>query len=165
MTRIYLFRIDKVFLHLPFRLCLDHSLKELRLTTSLLFNPAFPLFCECKDTHFSFPSNTFTNFFLFFLNYFYFGWLPMFYIMKNVRISVISLRFYAFFHLFCSVLGPIWIKKYHKIQKSREKQNDFSTVFWVYKSTRQQDNKTISLQGKVQQSRIEHRGYMLIDDI
>ena len=87
----------------------------------------------------------------------------MCYIMKNIQISVILLRFYAFFRLFCSVLEPIWMKKYHKIQKSREKQNGFSTVF--FESTRQQDNKTTSLQGKVQQSRIEHRGYMLIDNI
>ena len=32
------------------------------------------------------------------------------------------------------------MKKYHKIQKSREKQNGFSTVF--FKPTRQQDNKS-----------------------
>ena len=151
LTRIYLFRIDKVFLHLPFRLCLDHSLKELRLTTSLLFNPAFPLFCECKDTHFSFPSNTFTNFFSLFLNYFYFDWLPMCYIMKNIQISVILLRFYVFFRLFCFVLGPIWMKKYHKIQKTREKQNGFSTFFLS-----QQAYKTTGLQGKVQQRILVH---------
>ena len=77
----------------------------------------------------------------------------MFYMMKNVRISVILLRFYGFFRLFCSVLGPIWMKKYHKIQKSREKQNGFSTVFLS-----QQVNKSTGLQGKVPQSRIEHRG-------
>ena len=87
----------------------------------------------------------------------------MFYIMKNIRIYVILLRFYAFFRLFYAVLEPIWMKKYHKIQKSREKQNDFSTVF--FKPTRQQDNKTTGLQGKVQQSRIERRGYMFFDDI
>ena len=49
--------------------------------------------------------------------------------MKNIRIYVILLRFYDFFHLFYSVLEPIWMKKYHKIQKSEEKQNDFCTVF------------------------------------
>ena len=83
--------------------------------------------------------------------------------MKNIQIYVILLRFYGFFRLFCSVLEPIWMKKYHKIQKSEEKQNDFSTVF--FKPTRQQDNRTTGLQGKVPRSRIEHRGYMLIDDI
>ena len=68
----------------------------------------------------------------------------MFYIMKNIRIYVILLRFYAFFRLFYAVLEPIWMKKYHKIQKSEEKQNDFSTVF--FKPTRQQDNKTTGQQ-------------------
>ena len=68
----------------------------------------------------------------------------MCYIMKNIQISVILLRFYGFFRLFCTVLEPIWMKKYHKIQKSREKQSGFSTFF--FKSTRQQDNKTISQQ-------------------
>ena len=59
--------------------------------------------------------------------------------MKNILIYVILLRFYDFFRLFCSVLGPVRTEKYHKIQKSEEKQNDFSTVFLslqVYKSTR-----------------------------
>ena len=53
----------------------------------------------------------------------------MFYIMKNIQIYVILLRFYGFFRLFCSVLEPIWMKKYHKIQKSEEKQNGFSMFF------------------------------------
>ena len=157
LTRIYLFRIDKVFLHLPFRLCLDHSLKELSQKPSLHHSAPFPLFCECKDTHFSFLSNTFLNFFLFFLNYFYFGWLPTYYIMKNIRTSVISLRFFDFFRLFCSVLEPIWMKKYHKIQKSREKQSDFSDVFF-----RRKDKKTAS--HKVNY-RKERRERMLIEDI
>ena len=52
------------------------------------------------------------------------------------------------------------MKKYHKIQKSREKQNDFSTFFLS-----QQDNKSTSLQGKLSQSRIERRGYLFIEDI
>jgi len=82
----------------------------------------------------------------------------MCYIMKNIQIYVISLRFYGFFRLFCSVLEPIWMKKYHKIQKSEEKQNDFSTFFWVNKPTRQQDNKTTGQRGELSQSRIEHRG-------
>ena len=77
----------------------------------------------------------------------------MFYMMKNVRISVILLRFYGFFRLFCFVLGPIWMKKYHKIQKSEEKQNDFSTVFLS-----QQAYKTTGQRGELSQSRIERRG-------
>ena len=77
----------------------------------------------------------------------------MFYIIKNIQISVILLQFYDFFRLFYAVLEPIWMKKYHKIQKSREKQNGFSTVFLS-----QQVNKSTGLQGKVPQSRIEHRG-------
>ena len=134
LIRFVLFR---TLVLLPFRLCLDHSLKELSQKLSLYHSAPFPLFCECKGTTFSFLSNTFLNFFLFFLNYFYFGWLPTYYIMKNIRTSVISLRFFAFFRLFCSVLEPIWMKKYHKIQKSGEKQSGFSTVF-----SRQQDNKS-----------------------
>ena len=73
----------------------------------------------------------------------------MCYIMKNIQISVILLRFYGFFRLFCFVLGPIWMKKYHKIQKSEEKQNGFSTFFLSLqdnKSTRQQVYKSTSLQ-------------------
>ena len=50
--------------------------------------------------------------------------------MKNIRISVILLRFFDFFRLFYSVLGPVRTEKYHKIRKFREKQNDFSTVFF-----------------------------------
>ena len=64
--------------------------------------------------------------------------------MKNVRIYVILLRFYAFFRLFYSILGAVRTEKYHKIQKSREKQSAFSTVFLSLqdnKTTRQQDNK------------------------
>ena len=49
--------------------------------------------------------------------------------MKNIRIYEFLLRFYDFFHLFYSVLEPTWMKKYHKIQKSEEKQSDFCTVF------------------------------------
>ena len=54
----------------------------------------------------------------------------MFYIMKNVQISVILLRFYAFFLIFYSILGPVRTEKYHKIRKNHEKQSDFSTVFF-----------------------------------
>ena len=54
----------------------------------------------------------------------------MSYIMKNVRIYVILLRFYAFFRLFYSILGVVRTEKYHKIRKNYEKQNDFSTVFF-----------------------------------
>ena len=73
--------------------------------------------------------------------------------MKNIRISVILLRFYDFFRLFYAVLEPIWMKKYHKIQKSREKQSAFSTVFLSL-----QDNRTTGQRGELSQSRYEHRG-------
>ena len=50
--------------------------------------------------------------------------------MKNIRIYVILLRFYAFFRLFYSILGPVRTEKYHKIPKNYGKQNDLSTVFF-----------------------------------
>ena len=51
------------------------------------------------------------------------------------------------------------MKKYHKIQKSGEKQSGFSTVF-----SRQQDNKSTSLQGKISQRRDERRECLFFDD-
>ena len=54
----------------------------------------------------------------------------MSYMIKNIQISVILLHFYAFFRLFYSISGPIRTEKYHKIRKFREKQSDFSTVFF-----------------------------------
>ena len=68
--------------------------------------------------------------------------------MKNIRIYVILLRFFAFFRLFYSILGPVRTEKYHKITKNYEKQNDFSTVF-----LRRQGKKTTNLQGKLSRRR------------
>ena len=65
----------------------------------------------------------------------------MSYIMKNIRISVILLRFYAFFRLFYSILGPVRTEKYHKIRKNYEKQNDFSTVFLRRKGKKDNNSK------------------------
>ena len=80
--------------------------------------------------------------------------------MKNIQIYVFLLRFYAFFRLFYSILGAVGTEKYHKIQKSGEKQSGFSTVF-----SRQQGNKSTRLQGKISQRREEHRGCLFFDDI
>ena len=54
----------------------------------------------------------------------------MSYMIKNVQISVILLRFFDFFRLFYSISGPVRTEKYHKIRKNYEKQSDFSTVFF-----------------------------------
>ena len=77
----------------------------------------------------------------------------MSYMIKNIQISVISLRFYAFFRLFYSILGVVRTEKYHKIRKNYEKQNDFSTFF-----LRRQGKKTTSQKVKFPQSSNERRG-------
>ncbi len=68
--------------------------------------------------------------------------------------------FTPFFLVFRTVSGPVRTEKYHKIRKSEEKQSTFSTVF-----SRQQGNKTTSLQGKISQGRKERRECMIIEDI
>ena len=49
--------------------------------------------------------------------------------MKNIQIYVFLLRFYAFFHDFNHILRAIRTEKYHKIQKSEEKQVWFGGAF------------------------------------
>ena len=53
----------------------------------------------------------------------------MCYIIKNIQIYVILLRFYAFFRLFYSILGALRTEKYHKIAKNTEKQVWFGGAF------------------------------------
>ena len=76
--------------------------------------------------------------------------------MKNIQIYVFLLRFYAFFHDFNHILRAIRTEKYHKIQKSEEKQSLLARFF--------QGNKSTSLQGKISQRREEHRECLFFDD-
>ena len=73
-------RIDKVLFctSLPFRLCLDHSFKELA-KPCLFFQHISPSFCECKGTKNSLHTTLFITFFWKIFTFLFIRWLPIYY--------------------------------------------------------------------------------------
>ena len=84
-------------------------------------SPPFPLFCECKDTAFSFPSNTFLNFFQLFFIYFSSHWFPLYYNNKYRAFLKNFTRISRSFRPFSPLYGHFYHQKYHKIEKITEK--------------------------------------------
>ena len=82
----------------------------------LFSSPSFPLFCECKGTTFSFPSNTFINFFLFFFTFPAPHWKTMRYRGQNRRKNGNSADSQLKKRSLKGHIGTENIGKYHKIR-------------------------------------------------
>ena len=67
LLRIHLLELIRFFFVLLYSYLSDFAwiIRSKNFAKTLSFSSApFPVFCECKGTTFSFPSNTFNNFFL-----------------------------------------------------------------------------------------------------
>ena len=132
MTRIYLLWIDKVFFILYF-LTFQTLLGSFVQRTSLdnfpsLISAPFPLFCECKDTAFSFQSNTFMKKFSFILNFSAIGCLTRIYKRDFVKALARLCRLRPWKSLFRAVFRRILQQKYHKTENFNEKPIRFRRV-------------------------------------
>ena len=114
---------------LPFRLCLDHSFKELSQNLSLSFQHRSPSFCECKDTTFLFHPTLFLKNFQLFLSCLICIWFTWCYNRKFSRFIWKLVVFYDFFRLFGSPFTHLLRRKYHKIPKTDEKPLCFDDGF------------------------------------
>ena len=94
-------------------------------------SPSFPLFCECKDTAFSFRSNTFLNFFF---NYFLF----IFHLIDYYRFIMINIavfwkilpRYGAFLPLFRLLMDIFITKNITKSKNTLKNQYKKDEVSW-----------------------------------
>ena len=103
----------------------------------------FPLFCECKDTAFSFPYNTFGKYFSFILNFFIIRWILMLYIRFDDWFFSFYLRISTVFRRFRRVFGDYSEEKYHKSEKNHKnpmRYNGLSSAKWhekfIHETTR-----------------------------